>query len=135
MIRRLTFSLLLLTVLVAQGGSSVCQVQCVESQMIASPGNPLAGHCHGMRLARATRQRVEMQGARPCASHICAADLAAVAQNSQVGRIKLALEPTPLSLNIVIASPAIRMTGTAHQPARSRLHSSAVDPLINSLRV
>jgi hypothetical protein len=139
MIRRISLSLLLLSVLLAQGWSSVCQAQCAEQQVV-SPGNtslaaPAPGHCHGMRMAQASQQCFDLRGVQPCSSHICAADLSALGQKTWCDHGKLVLESSALPRDIVVAPLPSRATREAIQPPRSMLHFSAVDPLTNSLRV
>ena len=134
MVRRTTWSMLLLLLVSMQAFASACDVRCGAMALMDSAG-PMVGmaHCQGMASQpRADQEAVNTATpSHPCASHICGSDWAL--QSRAVYEFDLPSLPVAV-LSAVTASLPVAAS-LRWKTDRSTYNIPTFDPIISSLRV
>jgi hypothetical protein len=134
MVRKTTWSMLLLLLVSVQAFASACDVRCGAMALMGSAG-PMVGmaHCQGMASQpRADQEAVNTAPpSQPCASHICKNDWAL--QSRAVHEFGLSSLPVTALSAVTVSLPVA--TSLRWKADRSTHNIPAFDPIISSLRV
>jgi len=136
MVRKATWSLLLLLLVSVQAFAATCDVRCMTMATMASaPHMSGMANCQGIASQRISAQQVgiTLSSSRPCASHICKDDWTflqnPVEHELGISSLPLAL-PDRAAMLFEIAHPLqFKVNRSPHSIP------SSFDPLISSLRV
>ncbi|MHB2006580.1 MAG: hypothetical protein ACYDBH_01295 [Acidobacteriaceae bacterium] len=134
MVRKTTWSMLLLLLVSMQAFASACDVRCGAMALMGSAG-PMVGmaHCQGMASRPLPGHEAVDTAApsQPCTSHICKNDLAV--QSRALHEFGLSTLPVTV---LGAATIPIPIAGSLRWKANRSTHSiQTFDPLISSLRV
>ena len=134
MVRKTTWSLLLLLLVSVQAFASACDVRC-GAMALMDPAGPMVGmeHCQGMASQpRADYEAVDTATpSQPCAGHICQNDWLLLSRITY----EFSLSSLPATV-LSVATPFLPVVSSLRwKTDRSTHNIPTFDPIISSLRV
>ena len=140
MFRRITFSVLLLALLMTQGAAAVCQLKCAEQGLsgLSDSEQVRAGmqHCQHMDMTQQEAPPAALHLLSDCSNHVCAVDLSALSQEKVfITAPPVTVEAIALPRGDASILPSALRAMLRLRTERPILPSALADPLTTSLRV
>ena len=134
MVRKTTWSMLLLLLVSMQAFASACDIRCGAMALMESAGHMVGmAHCQGMAFRPiAGHEAVDTAApSQPCASHICKNDWALQSRAAH----ELGLSSLPVTVLSAVTEPLPVATSLRWKTDRSTHNIPTFDPILSSLRV